>query len=307
MIALDNSADIFGGNENDRAQVRQFIGLMRGMAIDAIAAVIIATHPSLTGITSGSGLSGNTAWHNSVRARAYMKSAKTEDGTEPDKALRLVEFMKSNYGPVADAITVRWKVPESKSGSLEKLASEAKADHAFLRLLERFDGERRTVGERPGHSYAPAVFSEEPEAKASGLNKKALADAMRRLFASKKIHIEQYGRPSRPRFKARAWSRARAVREAAMRRRTSPRTSGVHRTCIDVHRACPSPPLYPPVRDTHARGLYGPCACHTKFAQAERGAAKRNGMRIEEQTISGFLWPVLGHPKKDCTCTSVKT
>lgn len=202
MIALDTSADIFGGNENDRAQVRQFIGLMRGMAIDANAAVIIATHPSLTGITSGSGLSGNTAWHNSVRARAYMKSAKTEDGTEPDKALRLVEFMKSNYGPVADAITVRWKggvfVPESKSGSLEKLASEAKADNAFLRLLERFESEGRTVGERPGHSYAPAVFGEEPEAKAAGLNKKALADAMRRLFASKKIHIEQYGRPSRP-------------------------------------------------------------------------------------------------------------
>ena len=175
---------------------------MRGMAIDANAAVIIATHPSLTGITSGSGLSGNTAWHNSVRARAYMKTAKTEDGTEPDKALRLVEFMKSNYGPVADAITVRWKdgvfVPEPKGGSLEKLASEAKADNAFLRLLERFDSEGRTVGERPGHSYAPAVFSEEPEAKTAGLNKKVLADAMRRLFASKKIHIEQYGRPSRP-------------------------------------------------------------------------------------------------------------
>jgi RecA-family ATPase len=202
LIALDTSADIFGGNENDRAQVRQFIGLMRGMAIAANAAVIIATHPSLTGITSGSGLNGNTAWHNSVRARAYMKTAKTEDDVEPDKALRLVEFMKSNYGPVADAITVRWKdgvfVPESKSGSLEKLASEAKADHAFLRLLERFDSEGRTVGERPGHSYAPAVFGEEPEAKAAGLNKKALAEAMRRLFASRKIHIEQYGRPSRP-------------------------------------------------------------------------------------------------------------
>ena len=59
LIALDTSADVFGGNENDRAQVRQFIGLMRGMAIAANAAVIIATHPSLTGINSGSGLSGN--------------------------------------------------------------------------------------------------------------------------------------------------------------------------------------------------------------------------------------------------------
>jgi RecA-family ATPase len=168
LIALDTSADIFGGNENDRAQVRQFIGLMRGMAIDANAAVIIATHPSLTGITSGSGLSGNTAWHNSVRARAYVKPAKTEDGAEPDKALRVVEFMKSNYGPVAEAITVRWKngvfIPEAKSGSLEQLASQAKVDSVFLRLLERFVVEGRTVcgrGElsvkRPGPADSPAA------------------------------------------------------------------------------------------------------------------------------------------------------
>ena len=111
--------------------------------------------------------------------------------------------MKSNYGPVADAITVRWKdgvfVPESKSGSLEKLASEAKADNVFLRLLERFDSEGRAVGERPGHSYAPAVFSEEPEAKAAGLNKKALADAMRRLFGARKFTLNNTaGRPVPP-------------------------------------------------------------------------------------------------------------
>jgi hypothetical protein len=50
--------------------------------------------------------------------------------------------MKSNYGPVDDAITVRWKdgvfIPEPKSGSLEKLASEAKANDVFLRILKRF-------------------------------------------------------------------------------------------------------------------------------------------------------------------------
>jgi hypothetical protein len=44
--------------------------------------------------------------------------------------------------------------------------------------------------------------------------------------------------------------------------RTSPRTSGVHRACIAVHRACPSPPLYPPVRDTHARASRPLCVSH---------------------------------------------
>jgi AAA domain len=46
LIVLDNSADIFGGNENDRAQVRQFIGHLRGMAIASGAGVLLTIHPS---------------------------------------------------------------------------------------------------------------------------------------------------------------------------------------------------------------------------------------------------------------------
>jgi RecA-family ATPase len=201
LIALDTSADIFAGNENDRSEVRQFISLMRSMAITANAAIIIAAHPSLTGIYSGSGLSGNTAWHNSVRARAYMKGVKAQDGTEPDKALRQVEFMKSNYGPVAETITMRWKdgvfVPEPKTGSLEKYAADARVDEVFLKLLERFGRQGRIVGDKRGPSFAPASFAQEPEAKATGLTNRALAEAMRRLFADNKIHVENYGRPSR--------------------------------------------------------------------------------------------------------------
>jgi hypothetical protein len=107
-----------------------------------------------------------------------------------------------------------------------------------------------------------------------------------------------------------------------MRQRTSPRTSGVHHACIDVHRACPSPPLYPPVRDTHARGLYGPCACHTKTRAAGArplpGAARRddgkarhaqphNPSVTENKRISGLPPPFLAHPKKDRPCTADKT
>jgi RecA-family ATPase len=202
LIVLDTSADIFAGNENDRAEVRQFVGLMRSMAITANAAVIIAAHPSLTGINTGSGLSGNTAWHNSVRARAYMKSMKVEDGAEPDKALRQLEFMKSNYGPVAETITVRWRdgvfVPEPKTSSPEKYAADARANEVFLKLLERFCRQGRIVGDKRGPSFAPALFAQEPEAKAVGLQNRALAEAMRRLFADNKIHVENYGRPSRP-------------------------------------------------------------------------------------------------------------
>jgi RecA-family ATPase len=33
LIGLDTASDIFAGAENDRAQVRQFIGLLRGAAM----------------------------------------------------------------------------------------------------------------------------------------------------------------------------------------------------------------------------------------------------------------------------------
>ena len=202
LIGLDTAADIFAGNENDRTQVRQFIGLLRTLAIAANAAVIVCAHPSLTGINTGSGLSGSTAWHNSVRARAYLRHVKTDDGIEPDQTLRQLEFMKSNYGPIAATTTLRWKdqifVLEPKAGSLEKLASDAKAETVFLELLNRFTKEGRTVGDKNGHCYAPAQFAKEPEAKNAGLLKEALANAMRRLFAQNKIHVETYGRPSNP-------------------------------------------------------------------------------------------------------------
>ena len=42
-------------------------------------------HPSLAGITSKSGLSGSTQWHNSVRARAYMHM-RTTTGAAPAPA-----------------------------------------------------------------------------------------------------------------------------------------------------------------------------------------------------------------------------
>ena len=194
LIGLDTSADIFAGNENDRSQVRQFISLLRRLAIAADAAVIVAAHPSLTGINSGTGLSGSTAWHNSVRARAYMRPMKAKDDSEPDKDLRAVEFMKSNYGPIAETVTVRWKagvfVPEPKTGSFEKIAAEAKADATFLDLLDRFTAEGRNVGVTPtSPNYAPTLFAKE----GTGFNKRQLDEAMRRLFKSNTIRAEPYG------------------------------------------------------------------------------------------------------------------
>ena len=75
LIILDTAADLFGGSEISRNHTRTFISYMRRLALAAnnSAAVILLTHPSLEGIRSGSGLSGSTAWHNSVRSRCVFK------------------------------------------------------------------------------------------------------------------------------------------------------------------------------------------------------------------------------------------
>src|SRR5262249_60892315 len=88
-IGIDTSADVYGGNENDRAQIRQFIGLLRHPAITPDSSVVLLAHPSNTGSNSGTGISGSTGWHNSLRARMYLTSVKPEDAQPPHHDLPL--------------------------------------------------------------------------------------------------------------------------------------------------------------------------------------------------------------------------
>src|SRR5262249_13866397 len=211
MIALDTAADIFGGNEINRAQVRQFIGLLRKMAIAGNSAVLVALHPSLTGINTGTGLSGSTARHNSVRSRAYLTSdnESEDDKDNQDSGLRKLHFKKNNYGPISANVTLQWKtigqggvyIPASSgSSALDKAAADARAEHVFLDLLRRYASQGREVSHKAGPSYAPALFAKETGAEklAAKDRKRALEGAMNGLFEAKKIKVEQYGRPSRP-------------------------------------------------------------------------------------------------------------
>jgi RecA-family ATPase len=128
-----------------------------------------------------------------------MKRATTEKDEEPDPNLRIIEVMKSNYGPVGETITVRWHnglfMPEAKPGSLEKRATDQAVDDLFLRLLDRFEQQGRNVShKKTSNTYAPTMFANDPDGKGK---KKELAIAMERLFAANKIKAENYGRASR--------------------------------------------------------------------------------------------------------------
>jgi RecA-family ATPase len=201
-VGLDPAANLFAGNENDRSHVQQFIALLTRIAVQGHTAVVLVSHPSLTGINTGSGLSGSTAWHNSVRSRLYLKKAATEKGEEPEPNLRVLEVMKSNYGPPAEALTLRWKdglfLPFAAPGSLERMAREQKVDDLFLKLLDRSAEQGRNLSDKKtAHTYAPSRFVSEPEAKADHIIKRELAEAMERLFRTSKICNAPYGLPSK--------------------------------------------------------------------------------------------------------------
>ena len=204
-ISIDTLSRAFAGNEIDRVQVYAFAMHMQALAMVAGGSVTILSHPSLSGIASGTGISGSTAWHGAFRFRQYLTGVKFEDGEPPDNDLRQLEFKKNQYGPTGETIVLRYQnglfLPLPGMASLDKAAQEAKADQIFLDLLARFTTENRNVSDKKGPSYAPAFFAKEEEAKRGGLTGKALEAAMRRLFKAVKIWNEQYGKPSRPHYR----------------------------------------------------------------------------------------------------------
>jgi hypothetical protein len=84
--------------------------------------------------------------------------------------------------------------------TLERMAADQRVDELFLKLLDRFNAQDRNVCDKAGRAYAPAVFANEPEAKANRVGRRGFAEAMTRLFAANKIHLEAYGFPSRKTF-----------------------------------------------------------------------------------------------------------
>jgi RecA-family ATPase len=131
-ISVDTLSRAFAGNEIDRVQVYGFANHMQALAKIAGGSVTVLSHPSLTGIASGTGISGSTAWHGAFRFRQYLRGVRAEAGEQPDGDLRELQFKKNQYGPTGEAIVLRYHrglfLPEHGLSSIEKAAREAAVD-----------------------------------------------------------------------------------------------------------------------------------------------------------------------------------
>ncbi|UGY15571.1 AAA family ATPase [Bradyrhizobium septentrionale] len=181
LIVVDSIAAVFGGNQNDRVHARSFVGMFRRLARQADCAVLLLDHPSLSGITSGTGRGGSMDWQNATRARLHLETVSdAEEGID-----RILEVKKINYGAPGEKVKLRWEdgcfVPDS-APALTRATGFNTVDRAYLACLDRLTLQGREVREHPGRGYAPKVFADMPEA--NGITARAFKAAQERLFSA---------------------------------------------------------------------------------------------------------------------------
>ncbi len=110
-LFVDGVSDTYGGNENDRAEVKAYINALVRLVGDDGAVMLIhhVSKPTAAAGTTTEGYSGSTGWHNSVRARWYLhpEVEHTDDGVSATGALVLA-LQKSNLGRSDQTIKLRW-------------------------------------------------------------------------------------------------------------------------------------------------------------------------------------------------------
>jgi RecA-family ATPase len=196
LIVVDSIAATFGGNQNDRVHARTFVGMFRRLARQADCAVLLLDHPSLAGITSGTGRGGNMDWQNATRARLHLETVTDEEsGTD-----RVLEVKKTNYGPCGEKVKLRWEdgcfvMEAATSAPHHQGAAHAGADQIYLDCLDAATTQGRNVFPMPGRGHAPKVFAEMEQAK--GASWRSLAKAQERLFAANQIANVPFGKPSK--------------------------------------------------------------------------------------------------------------
>ena len=207
LVIIDTAADTFGGNENDRGQVRQFVQRALGqIAIKIRGALVCCAHPSRAGLSTGSGDSGSTGWNNAFRSRQYLFAPEAEGNEPPDPNARILERKKANYAARGNQIRLRWHngviVPDTVEEAGVTAMGRVDARAVFLSLVREMNEQNRPVsakGQAP--NYAPREFERLPNEQRYGFTRADFQRAMNALFRDGKIINVPYGRKGDERFR----------------------------------------------------------------------------------------------------------
>jgi RecA-family ATPase len=163
-------------------------------------AVVLLAHPSRSGLATGEGDGGNTAWNASVRSRLYLARPKSDGDESPDDNRRILTRKKANYAGRGDAVDMIWQdgyfTIEQPATGIFGTIERRSADQVFLSAVAELVAQGRNLSAtKSANNYAPNIIL---AAKlASNFKRKDMADAMERALKDRTIIIESYGPPSR--------------------------------------------------------------------------------------------------------------
>jgi RecA-family ATPase len=154
-----------------------------GAIIDAVRSARVLNTMSKT--------EADNAGIDDVDRRLHFRIDKGKANMAPPTAAKWHKFVGVEL-PNSDNVGVATPrdFPGQGASSPQMAEAERAAEHVFTSLLMRFTLEGRNVSHSAGTNYAPPLFVKEPEAKVAKLSKRALEDAMRRLFVAKRIKVE---------------------------------------------------------------------------------------------------------------------
>lgn len=133
VVIVDGSSDVFGSNENDRAETKAFVRALRRLIADDGALILLA-HVDKLGAKTGAeslGFSGSTGWHNGVRCRWFMYRDADEEGAETGDLV--LEVRKSNLGRAGSRMVLRF---DEDAHVFTRVDSESVGGRLFQRVDE---------------------------------------------------------------------------------------------------------------------------------------------------------------------------
>ena len=192
LIILDNRAQMFFGNENDRAQATYSANLAAGIARSINGCILLLGHDAKS---TDSEYSGSTAWDAVARSRWWLHRVRNGKDEEPDLVL---ERRKTNYAP-PDSVKLVWRDGVlfasderhmTQADLLELKLRKGAACQAFLDALDVLTKQQRPVSHsKQARNYAPRFMRE--AGLAEGFSVRELEEAMNTLFADQRILANQ--------------------------------------------------------------------------------------------------------------------
>lgn len=196
FLALDNAGHFYGADENVRAHVVTFLGLLNKLALETDCAIVLISHPNKSGHT----YSGVTAWQNQIRVQAHL----SKPPNEPDSNVRELRLEKANYAPPGPGIRMLWHhgafalesdVPADDPD--RNNAIQLRQNDIFYTCLATATARQQSASAgKSSPYYAPRLFAEMTEAL--GLTEPEFERTMHRLLSAGTIESGPlpFNRPS---------------------------------------------------------------------------------------------------------------